>query len=255
MPRFPGMDPWLERPSLWPGVHAQVISTLRELLTPQLRPRHYFADIESRVYIVEEDDPARRGLIPDVVIRAERVIERGTVVVGPTPTPATALIDVIPRLPVREGRIVIRAADGTEAIAVIELLSPANKTLGSRGRSEYLAKRRDVCESSAHLIEIDLLRAGARFPMASELPPGDYYAHVSRASRRPRGEVWAWTVRDPAPVIPIPLRQGDPDALLDIGSAVRLAYERGGYDVIIDYRKPADPPLSPEDASWASALA
>ena len=44
-------------------------------------------------------------------------------------------------------------------VTAIEVLSPTNKTRGSRGRASYFEKRRDSLRSEAHLIEIDLLRA------------------------------------------------------------------------------------------------
>ena len=34
---FPGMDPYLENPSLWPDVHHMLISSYREMLAAQLR--------------------------------------------------------------------------------------------------------------------------------------------------------------------------------------------------------------------------
>ena len=44
---FPGMDPWLEDPPLWPDVHESLIVYFREQLQPFLRPR-YVAAIERR---------------------------------------------------------------------------------------------------------------------------------------------------------------------------------------------------------------
>ena len=54
---FPGMDPYLESPLLWPGVHTSLIVYFRDQLQPLLRPR-YLATIEERVYL---ERPARRG--------------------------------------------------------------------------------------------------------------------------------------------------------------------------------------------------
>src|SRR5262249_58126001 len=51
---FPGMDPYLEHPTLWPGVHNGLIAALQLALAPQLRPRYYIA-LEDRVYITEPD--------------------------------------------------------------------------------------------------------------------------------------------------------------------------------------------------------
>ena len=51
--------------------------------------------------------------------------------------------------------------DDRSIVAVIEVISPANKTVGSVGRANYLQKRQEVIDSDTHLVEIDLLRAGA----------------------------------------------------------------------------------------------
>jgi hypothetical protein len=48
--RFPGMDPYLEHPSLWPGVHARLIVYLGDLIQSQVKPR-YVAAVEQRVFI------------------------------------------------------------------------------------------------------------------------------------------------------------------------------------------------------------
>jgi hypothetical protein len=45
---FPGMDPWLEHPDIFPDVHDSLISYLRETLNATL-PSPYFANIATRV--------------------------------------------------------------------------------------------------------------------------------------------------------------------------------------------------------------
>jgi hypothetical protein len=47
---FPGMDPYLEHPGLWPDVHHGLIEALRDALAPVLRPRYRVA-IEQRIYV------------------------------------------------------------------------------------------------------------------------------------------------------------------------------------------------------------
>ena len=42
---FPGMDPYLERPSLWPDVHAELLGQFRALILAQLGPA-YVARLE-----------------------------------------------------------------------------------------------------------------------------------------------------------------------------------------------------------------
>ena len=214
---FPGMDPYLEAPALWPDVHGNLITEIQAVLGAQVRPK-YFVGIERRVYILEEDDMAEE-------------------------------------IEVQERFLAVRRLPGRELVAVIEILSPANRTPGSRGREEYLAKRRQTFRSSVHLVEIDLLRAGARIPSVDPLPSCDYLAHVSRTSLRPRGEVYAWGVREPPPTIPVPLGEGDPDAVLDLARAIRQVFDRVGYELIVDYDgPPPEPPLRAEDAAWADEL-
>src|SRR3954462_8219694 len=67
---FPGMDPYLEDPEIWSGVHASILSVIQERLAPALRPR-YVVRFEERVYVTGEEDPGYRTIVPDV-----RVIER-----------------------------------------------------------------------------------------------------------------------------------------------------------------------------------
>ena len=71
---FPGMDPYLEHPALWPGVHQSLITYFRDALVPDLGER-YFAQMGERVYITDAD----RGIYPDVA-----VLESG----GGEPAPA-----------------------------------------------------------------------------------------------------------------------------------------------------------------------
>ena len=49
-PRFPGMDPWLEHPTLWADVHNSLISAIRDELASRVAPR-YFIGIEQHTYV------------------------------------------------------------------------------------------------------------------------------------------------------------------------------------------------------------
>jgi len=53
------------------------------------------------------------------------------------------------------------------------------------------------------------------------------------------------------PTIPVPLLKGDPDAVLNLQEIFTTVYERVGYDYSLDYTRPLEPPLRPEDADWA----
>ncbi len=66
---FPGMDPYLEKPSLWPDVHHSLISRYRELLAVQVRPK-YLVRIDERAYISEDTEEAlqAKSRVPGVEI-------------------------------------------------------------------------------------------------------------------------------------------------------------------------------------------
>jgi hypothetical protein len=50
--------------------------------------------------------------------------------------------------------------EGKRLVTSIEILSLSNKTPGEQGRELYLRKQKEILAGKAHLVEIDLLRAG-----------------------------------------------------------------------------------------------
>lgn len=152
---------------------------------------------------------------------------------------------------VREAYLNVIDSAQRSVVAVIEVLSPANKTLGSAGLESFERKRREIMRSSSHWIEIDLLRSGRSLSARRHIEPCEYLVHVSNAARRPRGMLWPIRLSQRLPVIPIPLRPDDPDAPLDLQSVLTIAYDRAGYDLEIDYRAEPVPPLTPEWAEWS----
>jgi hypothetical protein len=250
------MDPYLEDPHSWAGVHLQLISEIQAMLNQQLRPR-YVADVEERIYLLDEDDPAEDLYrVPDIKLRRrnpgkEKKARRdaGAVALA-EPLVLTTLSDV----EVHDRRLEIRALDSGEVVTVLEVLSPANKVGGSEGRNGFLAKRREITASPAHWVEIDLLRAGLSLELRKRLDPHEYFVHVSPAELRPKGRVWPIRLQDRLPAVGIPLRAPDPDATLDLQRALDAVYERGAFDLKFDYAKDPVPPLPPELAKWANKL-
>jgi hypothetical protein len=118
-----------------------------------------------------------------------------------------------------------------------------------------LRRRNKFLGSSAHLVEIDLLRRGLRPPMRGELPADTaYFAFVSRAQERPSTGIWPMPLRQPLRSIPIPLLAGDTDASLELQSALTATYDTWDYAAELDYSKPPELALSPEDAAWARQI-
>jgi len=64
---FPGMDPYLERPSLWVQVHASLIVDIQRFLTPLLRPRYNVA-IEQHTYLTFLPPDEQCSGIPDILL-------------------------------------------------------------------------------------------------------------------------------------------------------------------------------------------
>jgi hypothetical protein len=150
-------------------------------------------------------------------------------------------------------RVIIRDVAQRRLVTLIEILSPVNKT--GDGAFVYHKKRLDIFESTTHLMEIDLLRAGMRPAAGEPLPDGDYYVLLSRATMRDKIAVWAMHLPDRLPVVPVPLLDPDPDVLLDVQAALNASFDVVGYDLLIDYTAPPPPPdLPPEGVAWVDAL-
>lgn len=68
------MNPCLEHPEIWLGVHLLLIAALAESLSPQLRPK-YSVSVEVRVYETSGDQSLLVGM-PDVAVqRSQRQAE------------------------------------------------------------------------------------------------------------------------------------------------------------------------------------
>jgi hypothetical protein len=150
-----------------------------------------------------------------------------------------------------EGRlsfIEIRDRDGWQLVTVIELLSSANKYAGP-DREQYLAKRMELLASPVHFVGIDLLRGGPRMPM-QDLPECDYCVLVRRMETRLEAGLWPIRLREPLPVVPIPLRPPHPDAQLDLQQILHRIYDAAGYEDYI-YRGQPHPQLNAGEAAWA----
>lgn len=252
---FPGMDPYLEDPSLWPDVHHGLISEMQAVLNRQLRPQ-YHVRVEERVYISDENDPGRKAIIPDLKIIEMGFSDRPTTSFVETSTAVAEplILTTLIEDEIHEARLEVIDTNQQAVVTVIELLSPTNKINGSRGRASYEQKRSEVMNSSSHFVEIDLLREGDHLHTRELLPPAEYYVHVSRKDRRPKGYVWPIRLPQRLPLIGIPLKEGDPDAKLDLQEVLATAYERAAYDLQVNYRAEPRPRLAPEMAEWANVL-
>jgi len=249
------MDPYLENPALFPGIHSRMVVYMADQMAPLLRPR-YIASTGERVYV---EEPVERPIVPDVWVRRTRPEGGGVAVLDAAVVDEPTVVEV-PDIEIREPYIeILDRESGMRVVTVIELVSPTNKYAGS-GRVAYVTKQQEVRYSTTHLVEIDLLRFGPHVLAVSEAQVRgrfayDYLISVSRAVEpRSRFEVYSWTVRQPLPRIRVPLAGDDPDVKLDIRAALEQAYEAGSYGERIDYHAPCEPPLERDDQAWAEEL-
>ena len=249
---FPGVDPYVEPQGFWPDFHASFITYLRDALADQL-PSNYEARIDERVNLVELPAEKLRRIKPDLAVsRAEP--SRGASPVSPgvaTLEPVT--IPLLIEEESRETYIEILHRPDRTLVTVIELLSPSNKE--DPGRALYLAKRNSLLRQPVHVVELDLLIEGQRLPLSKPYPAGQFFALVARGNRRPDCQVYAWTVRQPLPSIPIPLVPPDPDVWIALDVVFSTTFERGRYARSLDYTSPFPNSTADELRRWIQETA
>lgn len=251
------MDPFLEGPIHWSDFHPTFIQAWREAIAQQL-PANYHARVEELVLRIEPEIADSRLNRPDLLIAREAQSSPAASEAAPGVAVAqsrpTRIANIVQLDPYVETFIEIHHLPDYELVTVLELLSPTNKS--GDGRGQYIAKREGLIQQPVHIVELDLLRGGRRIRLAQPLPKDHYYALISRADRRPDCDVYHWSVRDPLPALPVPLRSPDPDIVVDLQPAFVEAYRRGRYDRLIGYGQPPPPPaFEAADAQWVSQTA
>jgi hypothetical protein len=245
------MDPYLE--AHWRDVHTSLMIYVRDQLQSQL-PSDLMARVEESV-TVDEDD-RQRTIYPDVRMIEEH--EPSSTAFEASPA-AVAVAE--PLLIKREDEaptdrhVEILDAHG-RIVTAIEIISPTNKA-DFDSRNLYRRKQREYLKSGINLVEIDLIRGGEHVLAVSlehvkkPLPP--YLICVRRAIEPDLSVVYGAALQERLPVVPIPLRATDRDVALDLQELIETCYERGRY-ASLDYRRPLNPPLAPEDAAWVAEL-
>ncbi|MGQ9656508.1 MAG: DUF4058 family protein [Fimbriimonadales bacterium] len=255
---FPGMDPYLEDPALWGDVHHTLISALRRHISERL-PEGYIALIQERVYL--ETLEGRQQYLPDVSVGVVNREAQGHSPAGAAVADAPVHI-ALHTEPVREPFIEIYSLHAPERtlVSVIEILSPTNKLPHSEGRRLYLRKQRDLLNSAVHLLEIDLLHAGAHtvfLPLEAlqrARAAWDYLICLHRAGWTGcEADVWFVDLTEPMPAVWLPLRAPDADLVVHLQAAFEDAYREGQYHKVVDYRQPPPVSLPAERLAWVEA--
>ena len=249
---FPGMNPWLEG-YMWTDVHHDLASAIRALLAPQIAPK-YVARLAIAT-IMDNDPESEIGIIyPDVeVLERYNILREPTATYGATATVTEPTLFTPYKLPieVRIPIVEIRDTANNKLVTAIEIIPPVNKR--NPNLIDYRTKIADLHRNNVHILEIDLLRRGTR-PFGAKLKAAHYQMMLLRAGTN-NAAIWAINIQDKLPILPVPLRVSDPDAILDLGKAMDTIFERSLYHLSIDYAKnPAPPIFSEQDESWIQQI-
>jgi hypothetical protein len=256
------MDPYLETQPRWEIFHGWFIHKLAELALPKAASMGCWIDVERDVY--GEDPSGEMVLIGEAdevfsISSTESEWSGNGAVTATLALPRSVREVVVDPAEARQHRqhfLVVRENQNwPRALAVVELLSPANKA-GDYART-YNAKRAKMLASLTHFLEIDLLRGGdnplrRHFP---DVPPTPYFAFVGRKSTIGRTEeAFPMRLQDSLPTIGLPLWGERPDLPLDLAEAFRSAYEltTGGRPIRYKTETVPEPELGTEDAAWVT---
>lgn len=220
------MNPFLERH--WASVHAKLISLIDDVISSELPP-DLIARPEERLTVES---------IPRTNYRADvGITESWREGKAPSwmPQSGVTIVAAEPEIwheqEAMERWVEIRATDGS-LVTAIEVLSPVNKLTAFE---KYKQKQSDYWNSSASLVEIDLLRCGrttlplGNAPVERSKPGTVYSVCCSRAWQPGRLEVYRWPLCDRVPAFRIPLRATDNDIVLDLQPLLDRCYETGRY--------------------------
>ena len=250
---FPGMDPWLEDEEVFPDLHDSLIVLMKESLNVAL-PQGYIAISRHLVWPEEARRHAHVFLVPDRPESHEANVAK---------SPLTGLIPLGKEACLEdreEPYLEILTTKDRRLVTAVEILSRSNKKPGNKGREAYKAKQEEFRQAGANVVEIDLLRDGSHVTMVSEArlrrKAGAFDYHVSVMVAGRPNVFYGASIRlaDRLPAIGIPLDAGVPPVTLDLQPLLDRIYDGGRYAFVADYRQPPDPPLTPEQQTWAEGV-
>ena len=253
---FPGMDPWLEDPNVFPDLHDSLIVYLKEAINATLPPG-YFAAITTIVWV---DDQQRSQPDVSVMARHRPIPQRGVATLDAPSRLQPLGIRSVPE-PVEEKYLEIRSRGGERIVTAVEILSRSNKAAGSAGRKAYLDKQQEFCLGGVNMVEIDLLRSGTHTTAVPKSRLGrlhdgriHYHVCVTEAGEVDRLFGAVFPLEKPLPEIEIPLEPGVPRLPIALQPMLNRAYDGGRYSMRTDYTQPPTPPLSAEEQAWADSI-
>ncbi|MEM9804299.1 MAG: DUF4058 family protein [Cyanobacteria bacterium P01_D01_bin.56] len=250
---FPGMNPYLEHPDLWPEIHPRFVTALANLLKQEVSER-YSIVVRKRVYRVSGEDSLVVGQSNQTTHTAHHGSAYPSRASSQQPIPTYI---AVPQT-IQEDYIEIVDHHIGTTVTIVETLTPQKKRPG-RGRDNYEQRCEAIFGGDTHFVEIDLLRGWE--PISAYAPSNiDYRVLVSRSDQRPKAEMYAWQVNTPIPLLTIPIsrpQDGDgtqKDCTVNLKQALENACTNSNYDFSINYERDPIPPLHPEANQWLDKL-
>jgi hypothetical protein len=211
------MDPFLEHPLHFPGLHDRLITAISDALQPQL-PHPYYAEIGQQLWVLPLDEC--REIFLEIRRRGEgddRVVTSIEVLCLSNKTPG------------EHGRDLY--------------LQKQHETLHSQTHLVEIDLLRGGTHTTAVPLEWLVAKAGRC----------DYHVSVHCFDRPRDYLVYPNLLPDPLPEINVPLLPGDGFVPLDLQMLFAQCYDRGPYRRKVRYRlDDLDPPVLADRRSWVA---
>ena len=255
---FPGMDPWLEGPRMFPDLHGTLITYIGDALCAVL-PEPYFARSATRVWMDDEQQREPDVSLLDDAFHADRPTWGGMTQSLAAAGLLAVEVAVGESDPFEETFLEIRSTEGDRLVTAIEVLSLSNKSPGDKGRAAYRRKQAEYLREGVGLVEIDLLRGGehatavnaTRLRAAAGVVP--YHVCVSAPFLAQR-YVSPIRLADSLPALSVPLDRDVPPVAVALQPLLDRAYDNRVYRRQIRYSTPPEPPLNPDQRAWAEGI-
>jgi hypothetical protein len=212
---FPGMDPYLEDPALWPGFQRRLVACLLETLRPGLTKR-YRGAIGRRRYAVATSSGAEEH---------------------------------------EEDYLEIRQTSDDRLVTLLYVVSPANKSTAAGRQAVLGQRRQALQSGANVVeIDLVFQGQPIEEYVRKGLPEWDYAVTVVRATHPERYEIYTSTLQRRLPRYRVPLTPGDRDTVLDLQTAFTRCYAEGAYRGQVDYSREPAVPLGEEASRWLDGL-
>lgn len=247
--QFMGINPLLhshlQQQGGWDNFHVNHISDLTRFLQRQLRPLGYLAQAEQSLQIRRPDDSSNRTPESDVTIYDPQ--RRMTETVGLTgglaiPVPELLELDQTDIASYRAIGIYQKTESDRrgDAVAWLELLSPANKP-GGRHANAYRDKRTALLQAGLVFIEVDYLHQQAATVATPSYPQqsGSSPYRIIIIDPRPEwlhgeGRVYSVGIDEKLPTLTIPLNADD-RIMFDFDAPYQQTFETLFFGDEVDY--------------------